>query len=466
MKRFLRVSFVLGLVVAAAFGALLAATWAPPYVADPGKAFPQAEPFAAPAAARAQGPGLVLLVFDGFARATYERAATPNLDRMRAEGASTLDMRPVWPSVSLTNHFSLSTGCYPERHGVVSNHFQDPERGLYDLKGDADWLLDCEPLHVVAEAQGVRSAVFAWVGNTSSTRGPLASVAEPFGDGASSPAAQVQKVIAQLQRPEAERPGYIAAYCTEPDSAGHRDGPLGAATLAAAEAVDAAVGEVMAAIERLGLAERVSLVVTTDHGMVAAHTSVNLPRLLGRAGVEGRLLAEVAVGHVYLEDPGTRLEAIAALRTVGAEALVEVVDPHNPPPGLRIGHSRRVGDILLLPKPGYFGFDLGLWPPHLRFLGHVGPDSLASSSMRGSHGYDPARVPGVRSIFFAWGGRVARGVELPKLDAVDLHPTLAHLLTIEPGAPLDGTARTGFILPVPPQVQDAGVAGDARAPGR
>lgn len=434
-----------------AFGALLATTWSPPCAREPAR-FLVAPAVFEPTAPRRPGQrSVVLLVFDGLSRATFEAAQTPHLDRMVAEGAHTLDMRPVWPSVSLVNHFSLSTGCYPEHHGIVSNYFVDPERGQYNRKGDADWLLACEPLHVVAERQGLRSAVFAWVGNSSSSRGALASVVRPFAPGEATPGAQAQRVIAQLRRPAAERPAYIAAYVSEPDATAHRHGPLGQATLAVAAEADAAVGAVMAAIESLGPRAQVTLIVTTDHGMVPVDTVLNLPRMLRRAGVEGRLLASGTVAHVYLADPESRPAALAALGAVLPSGRVELVDPRAPPAGLRLGHSARVGDLLLLPTAGNYGFDEGYWEPYLRFLAHVGPDTMASGALAGGHGYDPARVPGVRSVFFAWGARVVRGAVVTRMDAVDLHPTVAQLLDMQPGSPVDGVARTDFVSPAGPE---------------
>ena len=76
----------------------------------------------------------------------------PNFARLAVDGSHTGAMLPVYPTLSLPNHFSLSTGCYPEHHGIVSNRFIDPELGLYahDL-GDTRWLLGCEPINVVAD---------------------------------------------------------------------------------------------------------------------------------------------------------------------------------------------------------------------------------------------------------------------------------------------------------------------------
>src|SRR4030095_10072943 len=99
---------------------------------------------------------VVVLLFDGWAPAA--------LDRMRREGAWTHRFVPPFPSISLISGVTISTGCWPEHHGIVTNVFLDPVRGRYDHDRDADWLTGCEHLQQAAERQGVRAAEIDWDG--------------------------------------------------------------------------------------------------------------------------------------------------------------------------------------------------------------------------------------------------------------------------------------------------------------
>ncbi|MCP4004816.1 MAG: alkaline phosphatase family protein [bacterium] len=383
------------------------------------------------------GRRVIVFVFDGLSPATVAAADTPHLDRMAREGAHTHEMMPVFPSLSLPNHFTLSTGCYPARHGIVSNHFHDPERGFYGVKGDADWILECEPLHVVAERQGIRSAVFGWVGNTSSSRGQLASIAEPFRVPVPSPEQQADAIIAQLDADLS--PGLIAAYVTEPDSTAHSDGPTGQATLEMAHQVDAQIGRVLAAIEERGLSQRVSLIVTTDHGMVDVKGMLNVDGIVREAGVKARVVGEGVMGHLYLDDPEERESARQAL--AGGEHYT-VLDPTNPPSYARIGHHSRLGDLVIVPDEGYWLADLAHFPWFLRWASYVSGELIESERFKGMHGYDPEKVPGVRSVFYAWGAQVPPGIELQEMRSIDVHPTVTFLLGIQPGSPIDGRAHS------------------------
>ncbi len=380
---------------------------------------------------------VVVLIFDGLSPAAVRAAPTPHLDRMAAEGASTLALRPEFPTLSLPNHFVLGTGCRPEHHGIVSNHFDDPERGIYNAKGDADWLVECELIHEVAEAQGVRSAALGTVGNSSTRRGRLATIAEPFREPPPTASEQIDRVLELFEtHPEL---GLITAYVTEPDSTGHAFGPDAPETLAVTAEVDAQIGRVLGAIDAGAFGESVTLIVTTDHGMVdAVNTMLNWHAILREAGVDGQAMGAGVVAHVYLDRPDERPEARAALSN---GRFFDVIDPADPPPGVHVGASARSGDLILVAHPGYWGADLAHVPWYLRWLGRFGSETLEVERARGMHGYPVEADAGVNAVFFAWGEAVPAGVELSGMESVDVHPTVAALLGIEPGDPVDGQAH-------------------------
>src|ERR1700687_2254651 len=94
-------------------------------------------------AAQAAERTVVVVMFDGFAPAMADATKTPNFDVIKREGAWSRHLVPVFPSVSLPNHTSFITGCWPEHHGVVGNIFFDPQKGRYGEDGGADWQTGC-----------------------------------------------------------------------------------------------------------------------------------------------------------------------------------------------------------------------------------------------------------------------------------------------------------------------------------
>ena len=85
-------------------------------------------------------------------------------------------MIPVFPSLTFPNHYSLVTGLYAERHGIVSNTFYDPaRRQTYSLSDraavtDGSWYRG-EPIWVTAESQGMVSGMFFWPGSEAAIKG-------------------------------------------------------------------------------------------------------------------------------------------------------------------------------------------------------------------------------------------------------------------------------------------------------
>ncbi len=384
---------------------------------------------------------VVVLVFDGAAPAMLEGNHTPAFARMRTEGAFSHGLEPAFPTISLINGFTLSTGCWPARHGIVTNKFLDPERGLYDHSGDADWLLGCEGLHEAAERQDVRTAALGWYGHSSETRGPLASVvSETDFEDPEADARRADEVVEQIGRRGPDRPRLILGYFTGPDMQAHLTGIESEETRARVTLMDSLVGRVMDAIE--GSGRPTTLLVTTDHGMREVSHIVNVRRLLHWHDIDAQPVSTGTTSFLYFEDAA---EAARAREALGGYDEFEVLRGDALPAYARLGSNGRVPDLILSAEPPYFIEDTELWPGWLRWLGRWGPRFVwARPFLKATHGYPP-HYEGMAGVFYAWGDGIAPARELPHLRAVDLHPTVAHLLGIEPGRPVDGSIAEGLL---------------------
>ncbi len=390
-----------------------------------------------PACAAAQT--VVVLVFDGFTPRMVEAHPTPVLDGIRAEGAWTHAVEPVFPTMSLPNHVSLSTGCWPARHGIVSNMFRDPARGAYDHERDADWLYACEHLHEVAERQGVRTAALGWVGARSTRRGPLASLIEPE---YAPDTTRGRQVVELLGLPAEQRPSLILAYFEGPDEAAHYKGIESKPTRRAVQQSDAILGDILTELRRLRRAgESATLLVTTDHGMREVRTIVNVQRLLRSEGIDARFSSSGTTSFLYFDDPADIAPAAQALSKY---SQFDVYRRADIPAGWNLGESDRLGDLVLSAKPPYFIEDIALWPRWVRWLGRIGPKFIwARPVLKASHGYPPD-TPGMHGLLYAWGDGIAAG-EIGPVRAIDLHPTVTTLLGIENGSLVDGAIIAGLL---------------------
>jgi hypothetical protein len=106
-----------------------------------------------------------------------------------------------------------------------------------------------------------------------------------------------------------------------------------------------------------------------------------------------------------------------------------------------------VAPLILSAKPPFFIEDVSSWPFYLRWLGWAGPEfASAGSLLKATHGYPPG-TDGMVGVLYAWGDGIAEGLEAKFVHAIDLHPTVTMLLGIEPGTPVDGSARRDLLVP-------------------
>jgi predicted AlkP superfamily pyrophosphatase or phosphodiesterase len=396
-------------------------------------------------AAPPQERTVVVLLFDGVAPSLLALAPVPAFERMRREGSFSHGFEPPFPTISLISGFTISTGCWPEHHGIVTNEFLDGDGARYDHSRDADWMTGCENLHQAAERQGVRSAALDWYGARSHSRGPQASIVDGTEGHNTFPddATRAEEVAALLALPAAERPRLILAYFRGPDGAAHYDGMASSEARDAVVRMDAAVARVMKAIDAGPGRDATALVVTTDHGMAPVTAIVNIERILRVQAIPARAVSTGTTSFLYFDDPAA---VEPAAQKLAAYPQFEVLRRDALPDYAHLGTGPRVAPLIVSAKPPYFIEDARKWPWALRWLGAVGPEfPSAGLFLKATHGYPPA-TPGMAGVLYLWGDGIAEGIYKAQVRAVDLHPTVTALLGIEPGVPVDGVVVRSFLV--------------------
>lgn len=80
----------------------------------------------------------LVIGFDGFRHDYLNGIQTHYFSELLKRGVRAPAMVPQFPASTFTNFASLSTGLYPDSHGIVDNHFYDPAVGriLSEYLGD------------------------------------------------------------------------------------------------------------------------------------------------------------------------------------------------------------------------------------------------------------------------------------------------------------------------------------------
>lgn len=383
-------------------------------------------------------PYVVLVSFDGFASRYLTEQEPPTLTALARRGVWAPEgMIPAYPTKTFPNHYTLATGVHPSGNGIVANTFYDPARDeVYRISDrtvveDGSWY-GAEPIWVTAERQGMVAASFYWVGSEADVGDVRPSYWRVY-DGEVPNGERVDQVLEWLAYPEAHRPHMITLYFSLTDDAGHRFGPGSPEVRGAVAEADDLVRRLWEGVEALPHGDRVSVIVTSDHGM-DGYGPENVEYLVDALGeLEGVRVAESGPnGNLFVaggDSAAVRVrDAInAGLEHTTAHLAAEV------PERLHYRGNPRIGDVVLVPDSG--------WVVYAR------RDRPARGGF--THGWDNALLS-MRALFVAVGRGLAAGRHLEPFSNVQVYPLATRLLGLEPAAGIDGDPAFWDGIAAPP----------------
>ena len=406
-------------------------------------------------------PLLVMISIDGL-RPDYITAAdahgakVPNLRRFLKEGTYAEGVMGVVPTVTYPSHTTLITGVWPARHGIFANTTFDPLR-----KNSEGWYWYTEDIRVptlwdAAAEAGRTTASIQWpvsVGahvtwnipefwrastpddakllRSVATPGLLLEAQEEIGEyrGGIDTSTQGDEVRGRytLWMLEKKHPPLLTLHLAALDHIEHETGPFSPEAVAVLEDLDAIIGKIREAAERLAPG-RAFVAVVSDHGFVKTDAQLNLFPAFREAKLltvddKGKIADWKAIpwvtggsAAIVLKDPGDTatlsqvrnlLSKLASKPANGIDRVLETDELHKrggyPPAAFFVGL-----------KPG--------WRTGSTLDGPV----LSKLKPGGTHGALPD-LPDLRASFFLVGPGVPAGRSLGLIDMRDVAPTLAHL---------------------------------------
>jgi predicted AlkP superfamily pyrophosphatase or phosphodiesterase len=400
---------------------------------------------------------------DYVTQADAHHLHVPILQRFMQEGTYADGVVGVVPTLTFPGHTTLVTGVWPDKHGINNNVRFDPlshsNDAWYwynsDIKAPTLW-------HVAAQAGIVTASIF-WPATVNSDDIQYLIPAYPVRiredsqlmEALSRPNGYLKKIEEQvgafyifsagtdfdeqltktsLAMIQMSKPGFMTIHLVSLDHNEHLTGPFSPQSDAAIEAIDDMIGRLVKA-ERANNPNAI-VIVTSDHGFAATHTSVNL------------LIPFVHAGLIELKvKKANGVPAItswrAAIWNAGGSAYVMLHDPKDSVT------REKVKDLLeRLKRDPSYGISRILThdeivtrggDPDAAFLvdwkiGYSGGEALEGEVARaipgtGTHGYLPD-YPELRSAYFAMGGSVAHGCDAGVIDMRQIAPTVAGFMGV------------------------------------
>uniref|UniRef100_A0A674DZ98 Ectonucleotide pyrophosphatase/phosphodiesterase 1 n=1 Tax=Salmo trutta TaxID=8032 RepID=A0A674DZ98_SALTR len=385
-------------------------------------------------------PPLILVSMDGF-RAGYLKAygsLLPVISKLRTCGTSTSYMRPVYPTKTFPNHYTIVTGLYPESHGIVDNKMYDVTRNAsFSLKVpekfNAKWYQG-EPVWLTAMDNNLKSATFFWPGSDVAVNGILPDFYKtydrniPFEE-------RISTIFQWLNLPQGERPDLYTLYMEEPDSAGHRYGPMSSQVIEALLNVDRLLGLLMDGLKQKNLHRCVNLVLLSDHGMEEASCK--------KAAFVNSYQDNID-DFTVIQGPAARIRPKNLPEdffSFDYEGLVKNLSCRSPDQPMRPYLKEH------LPKRMHFANNMRIEKAHLYMK--PGWQAALYYCTGGFHGSDNV-FKNMQAIFISYGPGLKYKTQVAPFENIEVYNLLCDLLDVPP-APNNGThGSLNHLLKNPP----------------
>ncbi|GAA1566994.1 hypothetical protein GCM10009827_105890 [Dactylosporangium maewongense] len=402
--------------------------------------------FAAGPAAGAHRPApsdhIVLLALDGFDVEYLDKVPMPNLQHLLTRGTLTTSTG-VMPSITNPSWSSIATGAWPEAHQNTA-YWYNPATGVA-VGQQRDLAVPTIAQAIRAQGGTVLSSQWFVVQNYGTAFGdPDGIYTQPGGDCprrvddavavlGGKPVSSGGKLVTAPKIPD-----LIAVYCDVLDALGHADGDIAPGIPDALRQIDAQIGRLVDAVKDADIYGRTTFVITGDHGMstFTQGTDTAMLAAIAGAGYKAQILnagqspaadtdAVIVIGGVgslhlvgdAANDPAAAERIKAALLTLPHVRAVYGKDAQR-----AMHMSPKFGELVIEPESGW---SLGATP--------AGP--------RGVHGL--TETLSVPLVLAGAGVRPNTPPQSPR--HVDLAPTMAALLGIEPPSGSQGRVLTESI---------------------
>lgn len=406
---------------------------------------------------------VVLVSIDGFRSDFYKDPswATPHLQQMAKQGVYAQGVNGVFPTVTYPSHTSLITGVTPSKHGILYNTRFEPgsEGGQWYTETKQ---IQSETLWDAVRKAGMKSASVSWpvsVGapvdynipeiwskeNPSDRRGATAQYATPkglFEEVVANATGQLQVNDYNLSSPSMDqnlariagyiirtyKPNLLTIHLPCTDGAQHAEGRESDLLRRTIAGADNAVGILLDALQKAGIRDSTTIIVSGDHGFVDTHSSLSPNIWLMKKGLIGKAGTKDDWKAWFVPTGGA-----AFLRLKNNKDLAIVQQVKQMLEELPEGY-KKLFRIIEKPELVRSGADPDAMLALAAVQGITFNAATSGEEFRvakgGTHGYYPD-FSEIQTGFVAGGAGIKKGSVVPVMSLTDIAPTIAYLLGIE-----------------------------------
>ena len=203
---------------------------------------------------------VIVIGVDGMSPDGVQKASTPNMDEMMANGASSMIARGVLPTSSSPNWASMIMGASPAQHGITSNAWRADQHILPTQVNSTGAFFPT--IFRIAKEQKPElktSIIYDWGGF-----GNLFDHADPtYQKHVEGEVATAQHAVEYWKN---DQPNFMFVHLDHVDGAGHGKGHGSPAYYQSVEKADSLIGLIKQAVEKSPMKDETVIIITSDHG--------------------------------------------------------------------------------------------------------------------------------------------------------------------------------------------------------
>ena len=378
--------------------------------------------------ASAKKPYLILISLDGFRWDYVEKYKPPHLINFIKNGINSESLIPSFPTKTFPNHYTIATGMYPDKHGIIANSFYSYDKDMTYRIRDREKVEDGSfyggnPIWIQANRSNMVTASYFFVGTEANIQGLKPTYYYRF-DNSVKNEVRVNQAIDWLKLPPKKRPHLITMYFSDMDDTGHKYGTKNDEELKKTLfELDTQLGVLFKGIEKTGLA--VNIIIVSDHGM----STVPISKFIAIEKIENdSLYTSIDNGAIVNIHPNNKNQ-IDSIYTYlkKKESNFKVYKTENTPGFEYIPKNKNWGAIQILPDFGYY------------FSSTKGIASRKQhiNTNFGVHGYDQKHKD-MHGIFYANGPAFKKAHRTPSIKNIHIYPLMCKILGLEVPSNIDG----------------------------
>ena len=369
----------------------------------------------------------VLVSYDAFRNEYFNRNVTNYTNELRENNTRAEFLKNVFPTKTFPNHQTISTGVFPEEHGVMANilyDFELAEKLTYSFEL-FHYKSEILPIWIINEIAGGRSGCMMWPGSDYQYDGVTCTHSKHF-NMSMNYTERVDEVFHWILN-TSNPPNLIMFYIEEPDTHAHAFGPESQTITDLVEKLNNVTRHFHQKIYENNLQDRVNVIHMSDHGMdnLELRNVIDLTKLINK---KVQYYGSTPVLQIVPENMTETQEIYEILAAeVKKTGNFKVYLNTTIPKRWHFHNNLRTGPITAVADLG-FGFqDMFAAAQYYKTAYNI---SITPTTKYGVHGYDNT-YESMHPMFFAYGHSIKTKNVVPPFDTVDFMHLFCELLDLE-----------------------------------